>query len=190
VIGKWADRYPRSLERVVRGGHVVGNHSYEHKYLIGDYDKAEVAIAEITGRRSIFTRAHGFDYGSYSQSVISEMSTTRAVDADVNLADYAQTDASQIVANVLGDDNLGNGSIIDLHDGSELEDEAQRLARPLPLVEALPAIIDELRERGLEPVGLDELEVVEPLRWPQDLEDRMVIKPTGRGLTLRVPARK
>jgi peptidoglycan/xylan/chitin deacetylase (PgdA/CDA1 family) len=186
VIGKWAERFPRALERIVRGGHVVGNHSYEHKYLVGDYDKAEAVIAEVCGRRTIFARAHGFDYGSYSQSVLSQLSTTRVVDADVNPADYAQMDSAQIVANVLNNDSLGNGSITDLHDGSEIEDEAQRLSRPLPMLDALPAIIDGLRKRGLEPVGLDELDLVEPRIWPDELEDRMVIKPTGRGLTLRV----
>jgi hypothetical protein len=49
-------------------------------------------------------------------------------------------------------------------------------------------IIEGLRERGLEPVGLDELELVEPVRWPDEMEDRMVIRPSARGLTLRVPS--
>jgi peptidoglycan/xylan/chitin deacetylase (PgdA/CDA1 family) len=185
VIGKWAERFPRTLERIVRAGHVIGNHSYEHKYLVGDYDRAEVAIAEVTGRRTNFARAHGFDYGSYSQSVLSQLGSTRTVDADVNPADYAQTDPAQVVTGVLNAATLGNGSIIDLHDGSELEDEAQRLARPLPMLAALSDVIDGLIERGLHPVGLDELDLVEPRIWPKEMDDRMVIKPTGQGLTLR-----
>jgi len=187
VIGKWVEKFPHALERLVGAGHVIGNHSYEHHYRVGDYDKAETAIANITGKRSIYLRAHGFDYDSLSQSVTANLPTSRIIDADVNPADYAQTDPDEIVRGVLENESLGNGSIIDLHDGSELEDAAQRLSRPLPMIEALPAIIDGLRERGLEPVGLDELELVDALQWPDEMEDRMVISPTGRGLTLRIP---
>jgi peptidoglycan/xylan/chitin deacetylase (PgdA/CDA1 family) len=187
VIGKWAEKFPQALDRLVRAGHVIGNHSYEHHYRVGDYDKAETAIANVTGKPSVFMRAHGFDYESLSQSVTANLPTSRIIDADVNPADYAQTDPQEIVKGVLENENLGNGSIIDLHDGSELEDAAQRLSRPLPMIEALPSIIDGLRERGLEPVGLDELELVDPLQWPDEMEDRMVISPTGRGLTLRIP---
>lgn len=185
VIGKWCMRFPHAFERIVGAGHVVGNHSYEHKYGIGDYDKAESVIADITGKRSTFTRPHGFDFASYSQSVLAQLSTTRVIDADVNPADYAQTSAESIIDAVFSSPNLGPGSIIDLHDGSEVEDEGQRLSRPLPLLEALPGLISGLRDRGLEPVGLDEMELVDLRRWPEDMEDRMVIRPTGSGLILR-----
>ena len=47
-----------------------------------------------------------------------------------------------------------------------MEDDATRLSRPRPLLEALPRIIDGLRERGLQPVGLDEMELVDPAEWP------------------------
>ena len=46
-----------------------------------------------------------------------------------------------------------------------MEDDATRLSRPRPLIEALPRIIDGLRDRGLNPVGLDEMELVNPTRW-------------------------
>jgi peptidoglycan/xylan/chitin deacetylase (PgdA/CDA1 family) len=138
VIGKWVDRFPESLERLVRAGHVIGNHSYEHHYRVGDYVKAETAITNITGKRSIFLRAHGFDYESLSQSVTANLATSRIIDADVNPSDYAKTDPDAIIKGVLDNENLGGGSIIDLHDGSELDDAAQRLARPLPMIEALP----------------------------------------------------
>jgi peptidoglycan-N-acetylglucosamine deacetylase len=188
VIGKWVERFPSSLERIIRAGHVVGNHSYSHHYRVGDYDKAEAVITNQTGRRSIFTRAHGFDYGSLSQSVFAQLPTTRIIDADVNPADYAQTDPEAIVNAVLESENLDNGSIIDLHDGSELDDDAQRLARPLPMIDALPRIIEGIKQRGLQPVRLDEIELIEPRLWPEQLDDRMVISPTGRGLSLRVPS--
>jgi hypothetical protein len=66
---------------------------------------------------------------------------------------------------VLQSPYLGNGSIIDLHDGSETEDDAARLGRPVPTIQALPKIIDGLRARGLEPVGLDAMEFDQPDEW-------------------------
>jgi len=48
-----------------------------------------------------------------------------------------------------------------LHDGAEDDDEAKRLARPMPLVAALPRIIDGLTSKGYRLVGLDEMELVE-----------------------------
>jgi peptidoglycan/xylan/chitin deacetylase (PgdA/CDA1 family) len=187
VIGKWVERFPRALERIVEHGHVVGNHSYAHHSSVGDYDAAEATIANITGTRSTFVRAHGFDYPSLSLSVLAQHPATRVIDADVNPADYAQTEPSAVVAGVLGSESLGNGSIIDLHDGSESEDAGQRLSRPLPMIEALPEIIEGLRRRGLELVGLDELELSEPRRWPEDIADRRVITPTGSGLVVNIP---
>jgi peptidoglycan-N-acetylglucosamine deacetylase len=187
VIGKWVERFPQTLRRVLDNGHVIGNHSYAHHYSVGDYDAAEATITNITGARSTFVRAHGFDYPSLSLSVLAQLPATRVIDADVNPADYAQTDPAAIVAGVLGNENLGNGSIIDLHDGSETEDAGQRLSRPLPMIEALPKIIGGLHDRGLELVGLDELELSEPRRWPEDLVDQRVIAPTGRGLFVRAP---
>ena len=89
----------------------------------------------------------------------------RIVDADVNPADFSRTDPDEIVRLTLESDQLQGGSIIDLHDGAEMEDDATRLSRPRPLIEALPRIIDGLRERGLTPVGLDEMELVDPTDW-------------------------
>ena len=63
---------------------------------------------------------------------------------------------------------LAPGSIIDLHDSSETEDDGLRLARPLPLIEALPAIVDGLQARGYELVGLDDMTMVEPTLWQPD----------------------
>jgi peptidoglycan/xylan/chitin deacetylase (PgdA/CDA1 family) len=182
VIGKWVTAFPQAFERIVRAGHVIGNHSYEHHYHVSDYDKAEVTIANLTGKRLIFGRAHAFDYGALSQSLFGQMPTSRIVDADVNPADYAQTDAASIVRGVLEHERLGNGSIIDLHDGSELDDVALRLSRPLPMIEALPGIIDGLKAKGLTPVGLDEMTLVDPIEWTESLPDRMVFSPPPRGV--------
>ncbi len=169
VIGKWAERFPRSLARIAAAGHVVGNHSYAHLREIGDFERAEATIAEVTGERSRFLRVHYLDnFAVVPQSPFAMSPEVRIIYADVNPADYAQRDPGEIVRRVLTAPHLGNGSIIDLHDGAETEDAAVRLRRPLPTIEALPAIIDGLRARGLEPVGLNDMDFGDCEEWVQD----------------------
>jgi peptidoglycan/xylan/chitin deacetylase (PgdA/CDA1 family) len=182
VIGKWVTAFPQAFERVVRAGHVIGNHSYEHQYHVSDYDKAETVIANITGRRTIFARPHAFDFGAFGQTLLAQLPTTRIVDSDVNPADYSRTEPETIVRLVLEHESLDNGSIIDLHDGAELDDPALRLSRPLPLIEALPTMIDGLKAKGFTLVGLDEMTLDDPQTWSDISPDRMVFSPTAQGV--------
>lgn len=168
VLGKWVERFPQATERIVKSGHVIGNHSYAHHSHVGDFDRAEAAIGNITGRPTQFLRAHYFNFFTCLYSPVALASDRKIVDADVNPADYAQTDAQAIVAATLHDPCLAGGSIIDLHDSSESDDDAWRLARPLPMIEALPAIIDGLRAKGFALVGLDEMALVDAIEWRQD----------------------
>ena len=123
-------------------------------------------LANVTGKPSRFLRAHFFSFHLCLQSPLATSPGIKIVDADVNPADFSRTDSDEIVRLTLESDRLQGGSIIDLHDGGEMEDDATRLSRPRPLLEALPRIIDGLRERGLTPVGLDEMELVDPATWP------------------------
>ena len=166
ILGKWAERFPRAVERIAEAGHVIGNHSYQHFTNIGDYERAEAAIAAITGKPSAFLRFQYLDnFAVVLQSPLAMSPEVKIIYADVNPADYAQADPDEIVRRVLESPQLRYGSIIDLHDGSETEDDAARLSRPIPMIKALPRIIDGLRERGLEPVGLDEMMFDQPYEW-------------------------
>ena len=55
------------------------------------------------------------------------------------------------------------------------------------MIEALPAIVDGLQARGFELVGLDEMELVDPIEWQPDgrgtfatPETRAAIESLGR----------
>lgn len=166
VIGKWVDRWPQAFRRIVGKGHVIGNHSYLHHAHVGDYDRAEAAIGNLLGCPTRFLRAHYFHFFTCLYSPVAMSAAMKIVDADVNPADYAKTEPRAIIEATLNHPSLAGGSIIDLHDSGESDDDALRLSRPLPMIEALPAIIDGLRARGLEPVGLDEMQLVDPVIWP------------------------
>ncbi len=168
VLGKWVERFPQAFQRIIAAGHAVGNHSHLHQAHLGDYDRAEAVIGNLLGAPTRFLRAHYFNFFTCLFSPVAMAAGMKIVDADVNPADYAQSDPKAIVEATLGHPSLAGGSIIDLHDGSETEDEALRLARCLPMIEALPAIVDGLQARGYELVSLDDMELVEPVEWSYD----------------------
>jgi peptidoglycan/xylan/chitin deacetylase (PgdA/CDA1 family) len=165
VIGKWVERWPQAFERMVRAGHVIGNHSYLHDPELGDFDRAEAVLGNAMGRPTNFLRAHYFHYHLCAQSSVALLPETKIVDSDVNPSDWSLTDPGEIVRRCLEAKELQGGSIIDLHDGSETDNDAARLARPLPVVAALPRLIDGLTSRGYKLVGLDEMELVDPTPW-------------------------
>ena len=125
-------------------------------------------IGNILGKPTRFLRAPFFNFFNCLYSPLAMSDAVQIVDADVNPADYAKTDAAAIVEATLNHPALAGGSIIDLHDSSETEDDGLRMTRPLPMIEALPAIIDGLHAKGFELVGLDEMELVEPIEWQPD----------------------
>lgn len=171
VLGKWVERFPQAFQRIVSKEHCVGNHSYRHEAHLGDFDRAEAAIGNLLGRPTQFLRAHYFNFFTCLYSPVAMSREMKIVDADVNPADFAKTDPQAIVEATLNAPSLAGGSIVDLHDGREFDDDARRLASPLPMIEALPAIVSGLQARGFELVGLDEMELVDPIEW----------RPDGRG---------
>ena len=168
VMAKWAERWSQAFNRIVEGGHVIGNHSYSHQTHVGDYEHAEVVLGNLMGRPTQFLRPHFFNYFTCLYSPVAMADTMTIVDADVNPADWDKTDPQEIVDAVLDHPSLAGGSIVDLHDSSESEDDALRLFRPLPMIKALPAIIDGLHAKGYELVGLDEMEFTDPIVWKND----------------------
>lgn len=185
-IGKWVERWPRTVERVGAAGHCIGNHSYEHVYHVCDYDLAEAAISHVTGKATRFVRAAAFDYEALALTPL--LTDWKVIDADVNPADWMLTDPAQIADQVLSHPSLGPGSIIDLHESSELDDHARRLSRPTPTIAALDAILVGLRDQGLSPVTLEEMEFGPPLIWrngrdPDDSTPRMGEVPLSASTT-------
>jgi peptidoglycan/xylan/chitin deacetylase (PgdA/CDA1 family) len=188
VLGKWVDRFPQAFQRIIARGHCIGNHSYLHEAHLGDFDRAEAAIGNRLGRPTQFLRAHYFNFFTCLYSPVAMSRDMKIVDADVNPADFAKADPQAIVDATLNAPLLAGGSIVDLHDGREFDDDARRLASPLPMIEALPAIVDGLQARGYALVGLDELELADPVAWQPDErgnfaspEVRSAIHALGRG---------
>ena len=91
-------------------------------------------IGNLLGRPTRFLRAHYFNFFTCLFSPVALSAEMKIVDADVNPADYSESDPQSIIDATLDHPSLAGGSIIDLHDGSESDDDALRLARPLPMI--------------------------------------------------------
>ena len=172
VIGKWVDRWPDTLRRIVREGHTVANHTQTHVWGTGDYDTAEPGIAAILGRPTRFARAPAFDYASCEQSGLITSGVLTLIDADVNPSDWNCSDGAEIARRVLEHPRLGPGSIVDLHDGYDVDDPEVRISRPAAMLAALPIILDGFHRLGLRPVGLDDVTFGAPESVAEMLADR------------------
>ena len=166
VLGKWVERWPQAFERIVRRGHCIGNHSHVHHAHFGDFDRAEAVIGNILGRPTRFLRAHYFNYFTCLYSPLAMSDAMAIVDSDVNPADYAKTDPQAIVDATAAPVACRG---VDHRPARQREfDDGLRLARPLPLIAALPPIIDGLQARGYQLVGLDQMTLADPVEWQPD----------------------
>lgn len=150
VCGKNAEQYPDLLRRIVAEGHEVGNHTYSHPYvyfksrqrIAGEIDRTQAAIEKITGfRPKIFRPPYGARWFGLMPNLL---------DRGMHLILWSaagydwKKDAAGITQATLGE--VKPGAVILLHDGRETRPGTE--INRLPTVEALPAIIAAIRQRG------------------------------------------
>lgn len=159
LVGGRADEHPELVRRIQAEGHLVGNHSFSHAAAINfglhgslrrEIDRCQAVIRRLTGRIPAFYRPpHGFKNPALGD--VLEDCGMIAVGWQVRGFDAVRGDAAGIGDRILK--RVKPGGVLLLHDGSGLQGTADRSAT----LEALPRIIDGLRERGLELVRLDDL---------------------------------
>jgi peptidoglycan/xylan/chitin deacetylase (PgdA/CDA1 family) len=149
AVGTWLGQYPQVAERILRGGHELGNHTMHHVDITAM--DALAAYAEIAGcaqRLRALTGSAGRWFRPsqtrYSTPLI-EREARKAgyrtcVSYDVDSLDYTDPGPDAIVSTVLG--STRPGSIVSLHLGHS------------GTVTALPAILRGLASRELRPVTL------------------------------------
>lgn len=155
VLGSKAEQDPAALRQMVREGHVVAAHSWSHasmvtlnaKGLRAEFDRTNAVIREATGRVAAIQRPPFGDFDGRTNRW-SRANGMLPILWNVDSNDWQLQDPRTVVDNVLNAPNLGPGAIILLHDGGE--DRSMT-------VNALPAIMDGLRRRGLRSVTIPEL---------------------------------
>jgi peptidoglycan-N-acetylglucosamine deacetylase len=157
IQGRWALAYPGLSRRIADAGHQVGNHSHFHAPMPilsddgfrADVADAQAAVMQATGVDPRPWFRCPFGEGHEDPRVLAELDALgyRNVHWHVEVEDWEPSHAAdEITGDVLaGIDEQGDGAIVLLH------------AWPEGTADALPRIIDGLRERRAEPVRVDEL---------------------------------
>lgn len=156
MLGQQVVRYPATARRVLALGHEIGNHSYDHDLLPSGSNirHANRNIIRTTRFRPCLFRP---PYGAVSSSLVASARAARmkVINWDVDTTDWKLPGAGYIRSHVLG--SARSGSIVLMHDGGGPRSQT---------VEALPGIIDGLRNRGYRLVTVSQL-----------LGNRMIYRP-------------
>jgi len=156
VLGRHADRWPHLVRRMAAEGHQLANHGYWHRklhrrtpaYVRDDLVRGTDAILSATGLASLrhFRAPHGFR-NPWVTPIAASLGQ-RTVGWSLGVWDSARPGAEEIARRALA--GLAPRSILLLHDGDGYDADGDRLQT----AEALPLILQGLRDRGLRVVTL------------------------------------
>jgi len=156
IVGNWLEANPDMATRIAAGGHEFANHTYTHptfSQLSPDAMLAEIVqcrdvLTRLTGGPGVAFRPSGTDDGTTSPGeqvldVAAQAGYGVVLGFDVDPLDYNDPGADAVVQATLA--AAGPGSIVSLHFGHP------------GTVTALPAILDGLDAKALQPVTVSTL---------------------------------
>jgi polysaccharide deacetylase family sporulation protein PdaB len=156
IVGKRANEDPELVKRIVREGHVIGNHSFSHANLPKLDEKqfeeqirsSEAAIKQLIGYAPKLIRP---PYGAINEEQVKWVSEHNyvIVNWNVDSLDWKSLGSEQVLTNVMK--QTRPGSIILQHSGGAASQDLSGT------VEALPSIISKLKANGYEMVTIPEL---------------------------------
>jgi peptidoglycan/xylan/chitin deacetylase (PgdA/CDA1 family)/SAM-dependent methyltransferase len=159
VVGDRVRENAGIVQEIDRAGHLVGNHSTFHdlgfhfrfwRRLRREVDECNARIRAAIGKEPLLFRSPQGFKSPWLGDVLRERGMT-AVGWQVRGRDAFARDPAAIARRVI--EGARPGGVVTLHDGAGLGGTRDRR----PTIEALPLVIDGLRERGLDLVRLDEL---------------------------------
>ncbi|MGC8783139.1 MAG: polysaccharide deacetylase family protein [Armatimonadota bacterium] len=150
VVGKNVDRYPRLVRQMLKAGHEVENHTYNHLRLSSlplglvqeEIEAGAAAIWRATGRVPRFVRPPGGMINHWVRQV-AQFDGYVTVMWTADPADYERPDVQTLKQRLFA--SLRPGSIILLHE------------KVPQTVEALPEFVQEARRQGYEFVTIEEM---------------------------------
>lgn len=156
LIGTRVKAHPQVVRRIVREGHDLGNHSWDHAYLpklkppalTHNLKQADAQIRQAAGQRITLFRP---PYGSVTADVgtITREMGYRTVLWNVDSLDWKKISHDEVAQNVLP--NVRNGSIVLFHSAGGKGEDLTNTVRALPL------IIRTLRGQGYKFVTVTEM---------------------------------
>lgn len=150
LVGFWIDKYPELTKEIDERGFLVGNHSTNHLHMSGlseqdikrEVETTNQKIKDATGKNTIFFRA---PFGEYNNRVLTGIEDMKmlCIQWDVDSIDWKGLSGAQMAERVLS--RTKAGSIILCHNNSD------------HILDALPLILNGLKNKGLTSVRMDEL---------------------------------
>lgn len=147
VVGSRAKKHPELVARMIREGHVVGNHSYSHpqfvKLTLNDFRseiiRTENVLQALAGYKPRLIRP---PYGDISEQQLrwAKARGYKLVNWNVDSLDWRGLSKAQVRNNILS--HAGKGSIILQHGGGG------RGSNLRGTIQALPEVITIMRKRG------------------------------------------
>ncbi|MCC9307439.1 polysaccharide deacetylase family protein [Kitasatospora sp. RB6PN24] len=152
VVGSWLDAQPQLARRILDGGHELGNHTQNHLDLatLGP-DQVYAEISGCADRLKALTGSIGRWFrpsaAQFATPLVKKQAKKAGYDHclsyDLDPMDYADPGAEAVQRRILN--GIKPGSVVALHMGHK------------GTVDALPAVLDELRQRGLSAVTASQL---------------------------------
>lgn len=158
VIGQNAAKHPELIRRMAAEGHQLGNHTWSHTDLlkvdrmamIREVERTSRLLEQLTGSRPAVVRPpHGF-----RDPLVMEVMADRGltvIEWSAMARDWTNPGVDVIVRTIVSE--VVNGSVILLHDGDGVQQEASRAQT----IEATRQIIRELTSRGYRFVTVKEM---------------------------------
>lgn len=147
VVGSRAEKHPALVARMIREGHVIGNHSYNHpefgKLSMNEFRsqiiRTENVIAALAGYKPRLIRP---PYGDVSEPQLkwAKNHGYKLVNWNVDSLDWRGLPKTQVRNNILA--HAGKGAIILQHGGGGVGSDLSGT------IQALPEVITILRKRG------------------------------------------
>jgi peptidoglycan/xylan/chitin deacetylase (PgdA/CDA1 family) len=172
VIGRHLEQHRVLGERMIREGHEIGNHSWQHSHFTNFYstarygaeiDRCSQLIQSVTQstRDPLFRPPVGLKSPAMARAL--HKRGLEVVAWSIHSRDTFARNARAVANGVVN--RIRPGDIALMHDGHDRDNQH----RPL-ILEVLPLLLQGLRERGLKPVTVSELsnETHPATRTPND----------------------
>jgi peptidoglycan/xylan/chitin deacetylase (PgdA/CDA1 family) len=161
AVGRWLGQNPQLARRVLDGGHELGNHTEHHINIdalgpdaaYAEIEACAARLQKLTGSRGRWFRPSQAQHATATVRLMAARAGYPTVlSYDLDSLDYTDPGADAVVHNVLSAVRAGN--VVSMHLGHS------------GTVQALPAILDGLHARGLQPITASEL-FPQPLSAPE-----------------------
>ncbi|MBZ4666590.1 polysaccharide deacetylase family protein [Mahella sp.] len=155
VIGRNAEKYPEILKRISDEGHIIGNHSCDHKDFTkltpeeryDEIHKTELLIDRQLGSHSAMFR---MPFGAFNDDVVKDIAALGYYNIywSVDTEDWSGISPSAIKKNI--EDELRPGAIVLMHSSGQSKAISNT-------VKVLPKVIEMLQKGGYKLVTVPEL---------------------------------